>query len=60
MKDGVTLVMDRWGRNSGDAFVQFATQEMADEALNRDREVIGNRSDHCIKLKCASFNCVNQ
>ncbi|XP_060738655.1 G-rich sequence factor 1 [Tachysurus vachellii] len=43
MKDGVTLVMDRWGRSSGDAFVQFATQEMADEALKRDRDVIGNR-----------------
>lgn len=56
MKDGVTLVMDRWGRSSGDAFVQFATQEMADEALKRDRDVIGNRSDHYVELKCA--NCV--
>ncbi|KAB5528574.1 hypothetical protein PHYPO_G00141790 [Pangasianodon hypophthalmus] len=43
VKDGVTLVMDRWGRSSGDAFVQFGTQEMADEALKRDREVIGSR-----------------
>ncbi|XP_058230318.1 G-rich sequence factor 1 isoform X2 [Hemibagrus wyckioides] len=43
VKDGVTLVMDRWGRSSGDAFVQFDTQEMANEALKRDREVIGNR-----------------
>ncbi|KAK3514393.1 hypothetical protein QTP70_017605 [Hemibagrus guttatus] len=43
VKDGVTLVTDRLGRSSGDAFVQFATQEMADEALRRDREVIGNR-----------------
>ncbi|KAI5088356.1 G-rich sequence factor 1 isoform X1 [Silurus meridionalis] len=43
VKDGITLVMDRWGRSSGDAFVQFATQEMADEALKKDREVIGSR-----------------
>lgn len=43
VSDGVVLVTDRSGRNSGDAFVQFATQEMADEALKRDREVIGNR-----------------
>lgn len=57
MNNGVTLVMDRSGRSSGDAFVQFATQEMANEALKRDREVIGNRSDHDIRLKRASFDC---
>lgn len=57
-KDGVTLVMDRWGRISGDAYVQFATQEMADEALKRDREIIGNRSDLYFKLTRASFHCV--
>ncbi|TSN86080.1 G-rich sequence factor 1 [Bagarius yarrelli] len=43
VKDAVTLVTDRRGRLSGDAFVQFATQEMADEALKRDKEVIGSR-----------------
>ncbi|KAL7836551.1 hypothetical protein AOLI_G00278350 [Acnodon oligacanthus] len=41
--NGVTLVLDHRGRSSGDAFVQFATQEMADQALQRDRDVIGNR-----------------
>ncbi|XP_017550983.1 G-rich sequence factor 1 [Pygocentrus nattereri] len=41
--NGVTLVLDNRGRSSGDAFVQFATQEIADQALQRDREVIGNR-----------------
>ncbi|KAI4871440.1 hypothetical protein NFI96_013067 [Prochilodus magdalenae] len=41
--NGVTLVLDHRGRSSGEAFVQFATQEMADQALQRDREVIGNR-----------------
>ncbi|XP_053510239.1 G-rich sequence factor 1 [Ictalurus furcatus] len=43
VNNGVTLVMDHSGRSSGDAFVQFATQQMANEALKRDREVIGNR-----------------
>ncbi|CAB1322503.1 unnamed protein product [Coregonus sp. 'balchen'] len=41
--DGVTLVTDHRGRNSGEAYVQFLTQEQADKALTRDREVIGNR-----------------
>ncbi|KAK2911797.1 hypothetical protein Q8A67_003930 [Cirrhinus molitorella] len=42
-EDGVKIVLDRKGRNSGDAFVQFATKEMAELALKKDREVIGNR-----------------
>ncbi|XP_064883005.1 G-rich sequence factor 1 [Oncorhynchus nerka] len=42
-EDGVTLVTDHRGRNSGEAYVQFLSQEQADEALTRDREVIGNR-----------------
>nr|XP_046207490.1 G-rich sequence factor 1 [Oncorhynchus gorbuscha] len=42
-EDGVTLVTDHRGRNSGEAYVQFLSQEHADEALTRDREVIGNR-----------------
>uniref|UniRef100_A0A4W5JLX1 RRM domain-containing protein n=1 Tax=Hucho hucho TaxID=62062 RepID=A0A4W5JLX1_9TELE len=42
-EDGVTLVTDHRGRNSGEAYVQFLTQEQADAALTRDREVIGNR-----------------
>ncbi|XP_071403356.1 G-rich sequence factor 1 [Centroberyx affinis] len=43
MEDGVTIVLDRRGRNSGEAYVQFSSQEVADEALQRDRENIGNR-----------------
>lgn len=40
---GVTIVPDHLGRNSGEAFVQFASQEAADEALLRDKDNIGNR-----------------
>lgn len=43
MEDGVTIILDRKGRNSGEAFVQFATKEMAEEALKKDREDMGNR-----------------
>lgn len=42
-EDGVTMVTDYRGRQSGEAFVQFGCQEAADEALQRDRELIGNR-----------------
>lgn len=42
---GVTIVPDHLGRNSGEAFVQFASQEAADDALLRDKENIGNRQD---------------
>ncbi|KAI7812926.1 G-rich sequence factor 1 [Triplophysa rosa] len=43
VEDGVTIILNRKGRNSGDAFVQFATKEMAGKAIERDREVMGNR-----------------
>ncbi|XP_067294431.1 G-rich sequence factor 1 [Pseudorasbora parva] len=43
VEDGITIVLNRKGRNSGDAFVQFATKEIAEKALKKDREVIGNR-----------------
>lgn len=43
VEDGVTIVRDHRGRNSGEAYVQFASQEIADEALQKDREAIGNR-----------------
>lgn len=41
--NGITFIEDRRGRNTGQAFVQFSSEEAADEALQRDREVIGNR-----------------
>ncbi|XP_056135535.1 G-rich sequence factor 1 [Lampris incognitus] len=43
VENGVTIILNHRGRNSGEAYVQFASQVMADEALQRDREVIGNR-----------------
>ncbi|XP_032373041.1 G-rich sequence factor 1 [Etheostoma spectabile] len=43
VENGITFVTDHKGRNSGEAFVQFSSQEAAEEALQRDREIIGNR-----------------
>ena len=43
VQDGITIVRDLKGRNSGEAFVRFASQDMADEALQRDRGHIGSR-----------------
>nr|XP_046241922.1 G-rich sequence factor 1 [Scatophagus argus] len=42
-ENGITIVTDYNGRHTGNAFVQFSSQKAADEALQRDREVIGNR-----------------
>ncbi|XP_034026674.1 G-rich sequence factor 1 isoform X1 [Thalassophryne amazonica] len=43
VENGITIILDHKGRNSGEAFVQFSSQEVAEEALQRDKEVIGNR-----------------
>lgn len=43
VQNGITIVTDSRGRKSGQAFVQFTSQKAADEALQRDRDVIGSR-----------------
>lgn len=43
VQNGITIVTDSRGRKSGEAFVQFTSQEEADEALQRDRDLIGSR-----------------
>ncbi|KAG5841123.1 hypothetical protein ANANG_G00196250 [Anguilla anguilla] len=40
---GVTLVTSNRGRNTGHGYVQFASQEMADQALEKHKEAMGNR-----------------
>ncbi|KAI4821240.1 hypothetical protein KUCAC02_029182 [Chaenocephalus aceratus] len=40
---GITFVQNRKGKNSGEAFVQFSSKEAAEEALQKDRELIGHR-----------------
>lgn len=43
MENGITFITNYRGRNTGEAYVQFSSQEAVDEALRRDREEIGNR-----------------
>ncbi|XP_060894246.1 G-rich sequence factor 1 [Labrus mixtus] len=43
VQNGITLVKNMKGKNSGEGYVQFSSQEAANKALQRDREVIGNR-----------------
>ncbi|XP_012684102.2 G-rich sequence factor 1 [Clupea harengus] len=43
VEDGVTLVSNSRGQSIGQAYVQFASPEMADSALEKDKEVMGHR-----------------
>ncbi|XP_061751856.1 G-rich sequence factor 1 [Nerophis ophidion] len=43
VENGITMIKNRRGRNTGEAFVRFATQQAADEALQRDRQLIWER-----------------
>lgn len=43
VENGITMVTDSRGRKTGEAFVQFTSQEEADEALQRDKDLIGSR-----------------
>lgn len=43
VQNGITIVTDHLGRNSGQAYVEFTSQEALEEALRKDREMIGNR-----------------
>ncbi|TEA37451.1 hypothetical protein DBR06_SOUSAS14210037 [Sousa chinensis] len=41
--NGITLPVDFQGRSMGEAFVQFASQEIAEKALKKHKERIGHR-----------------
>ncbi|MED6252052.1 hypothetical protein ATANTOWER_006323 [Ataeniobius toweri] len=42
-ENGITIITNSRGKNSGEAYVQFSSQEEADKALQKDRELIGHR-----------------
>ncbi|CAN2389955.1 G-rich RNA sequence binding factor 1 [Pristimantis euphronides] len=41
--EGITYVFDQRGRKSGEAFVQFISEEQSEQALLRHKQEIGNR-----------------
>ena len=41
--NGITLLQDGMGRTTGDAYVQFSTQEIAERAQSKHKERIGHR-----------------
>ncbi|XP_073456773.1 G-rich sequence factor 1 isoform X1 [Aquarana catesbeiana] len=41
--EGITFVLDQRGRKSGEAFVQFVSQENAEQALQKHKQEIGSR-----------------
>nr|CAI9705662.1 unnamed protein product [Rangifer tarandus platyrhynchus] len=46
--NGITLPVDFQGRSTGEAFVQFASQEIAEKALKKHQERIGHRGYNSI------------
>lgn len=43
LPQGITLVKNHLGRSTGEAYVQFVTKEMADEALDKNLQNMGHR-----------------
>lgn len=54
--NGITLPLDFQGRSTGEAFVQFASQDIAEKALKKHKERIGHRWGWMVGwLSCFSY-----
>ena len=56
--NGILLTTDYQGRSSGEAYVQFASKEHAERALEKNKESIGHRLVWWAALGCVSARIV--
>uniref|UniRef100_A0A8C4QF35 RRM domain-containing protein n=1 Tax=Eptatretus burgeri TaxID=7764 RepID=A0A8C4QF35_EPTBU len=56
--DGIVLPLDYQGRSTGEAFVQFVTQETAEAALTKDKHKMGHRYVEIFKCSRGEFRGV--
>jgi len=54
--NGIMLPADEQGRNSGEAFVQFASPEIAERSFEKDKERIGHRYIELFKSDLSEAN----
>ena len=48
--NGITLLQDAQGRTTGDAFIQFASPDLVETALEKHKDRIGHRWDGVKRL----------
>ncbi|KAI1303701.1 Heterogeneous nuclear ribonucleoprotein F [Halotydeus destructor] len=55
---GVIITLDRWGKMTGDAYVQFTTKDFAEKAMGKHREKMGPRYIEVFKISRQEFEAV--
>ncbi|XP_044174837.1 heterogeneous nuclear ribonucleoprotein H2-like isoform X2 [Acropora millepora] len=58
--NGITITLDEDGRTTGDAFVEFASPELASQAMKKNKESIGHRYIEIFKSSKADIKYVSK